>query len=80
MDADCIGITKWIDWNYNRQWGKLLSLSGTSMFVSVAPDTLPAEQEKELSQMLIDNSVRRPAAEPLDWQETAWREVSSVLE
>ncbi len=71
VDADCIGITKWIDWNYNRQWGKLLSLSGTSMFVSVAPDTLPAEQEKELSQMLIDNSVRRPAAEPLDWQETA---------
>lgn len=80
VDADCIGITKWIDWNYNRQWGKLLSLSGTSMFVSVAPDTLPAEQEKELSQMLIDNSVRRPAAESLDWQETAWREVSSVLE
>ena len=69
VDADCMGITGGIDWHYNRQWGKLLSLSGTSMFVSVKPDSLCGEQEEELGQMLRDNSVRRLAAEPLDWQE-----------
>lgn len=68
-DADCMGITGGIDWKYNRQWGKLLSLSGTSMFVSVKPDSLPKDQEEELGRMLRDNAVRRPAAEPLDWQE-----------
>ena len=68
-DADCMGITGGIDWKYNRQWGRLLSLSGTSMFVSVKPDSLPKEQEKELGEMLRANSERREPAEPLDWQE-----------
>ena len=68
-DADCIGITRTIPWKYNRQWGRLLSLSGTSMFVSVKPDSLPEEQERELGEMLRANSVRRSPAEPLDWQE-----------
>ena len=68
-DADCMGITDGIDWRFNRQWGKLLSLSGTSMFVSVKPDTLPKDQEEELSRMLKENSRPRPVAEPLDWQE-----------
>ena len=69
-DADCMGITKGIDWALNRQWGKLLSLSGTSMFVSVKPNSLPKDQEEELGEMLRANSVRRPAAEPLDWMDT----------
>lgn len=69
-DADCIGITKTIPWEYNRQWGRLLSLSGTSMFVSVKPGSLTAEEERELGEMLRANAQRRPAAEPLDWQET----------
>ena len=39
------------------------------MFVSVKPDSLPEEQERELGEMLRANSVRRSPAEPLDWQE-----------
>ncbi|MBQ6384212.1 MAG: alpha-galactosidase [Clostridia bacterium] len=68
-DADCMGITAGIPWEFNRQWGRLLSLSGTSMFVSVKPGSLPESQEAELARMLRDNAVRCPAAEPLDWQE-----------
>lgn len=68
-DADCMGITGGIDWQYNRQWGRLLSLSGTSMFVSVKPGSLPQDQEKELGEMLRANALRRAPAEPLDWQE-----------
>ena len=76
-DADCIGITEHIDWALNRQWGELLSRSGTSMFVSVAPNSLTGEQEEALRQMLAANSRPREAACPLDWQETTlprlWR-------
>ena len=45
IDADCIGISGRIDWQYNRQWGELLAGSGTSLFYSLKPDTLPPEQE-----------------------------------
>ena len=70
IDADCIGISPWIDWAYNRQWGELLSRSGTSLFYSVKPYSLPEEQEKMLSGMLKANAVRHTPAEPLDWQDT----------
>ncbi len=69
-DADCMGITEHIDWALNRQWGELLSRSGTSMFVSVAPGSLPAVQEDALRRMLAVNSRPREAAQPLDWLET----------
>ena len=70
VDADCMGITTHIDWSFNRQWGELLSRSGTSMFVSVAPGSLPAVQEDALRCMLAVNSRPRDAAQPLDWQDT----------
>lgn len=69
-DADCIGITKHIDWTLNRQWGELLSRSGTSMFISAAPGSLTTEQEEALRRMLAVNSVPREVARPEDWQET----------
>lgn len=69
-DADCIGITDRIDWKYNRQWGRLLGRSGTSLFVSVKPESLDESQEAELAQMLADNAAPTRPAEPLDWQET----------
>ena len=70
VDADCLGISSRIPWAYNRQWGTLLSLSGTSLFYSVKPDSLPYDQEQELSQMLRDNSVPHPPAMPLDWMDS----------
>ena len=70
VDADCMGITEHIDWRLNSQWGELLSRSGTSMFISVAPESLSAEQEKALVKMLAVNSHPHEAARPLDWRET----------
>ena len=70
VDADCLGITRHIDWAFNRQWGELLGRSGTSMFVSVSPGSLSAEQEEALRHMLADNARPREAARPLDWQQT----------
>lgn len=70
IDADCIGISSKIPWEFNRQWGKLLSKSGTSLFYSVKPGQLTREQEAEFITMLRDNAVSREIAEPIDWQDT----------
>ena len=77
IDADCIGISPLIPWKYNRQWGDLLSRSGTSFFYSVKPHTMPTEEEREFSAMLRRSAVPQPPAVPLDWAETSlpqeWR-------
>ena len=70
IDADCIGISDQIPWELNRQWGELLSKSSTSLFYSVKPNSLPPEQERELSRMLHENAVHRAPAEPIDWLDT----------
>lgn len=70
IDADCIGISSKIPWEFNRQWGRLLSKSGTSLFYSAKPDLLNREEEAEFATMLRDNAVPREIAEPLDWQDT----------
>ena len=69
-DADCIGISPLIPWEKNRQWGRLLSQSGTSLFVSVKPGSLCPETEAELREMYADASRPHPPAEPLDWLNT----------
>ena len=71
IDADCIGISDKIPWEYNRQWCQLLSLSGTSLFYSVKPHAMPEADEKEFARLLRENARRREIAEPLDWQDTA---------
>ena len=71
IDADCIGISDKIPWEYNRQWCRLLSLSGTSLFYSVKPHTMPPEEEMEFARLLRENALRRESAEPLDWEDTA---------
>ena len=70
IDADCIGISHLIPWEYNRQWCELLGKSGTSLFYSVKPDTMPAEAERELAEALRHNAVQETPAVPLDWMDT----------
>ena len=66
VDADCVGITEHIPWQKNEQWLKLLALSGTPLFVSVAPDLPTEEQNRILARYLADASERTEVAVPLD--------------
>ena len=66
-DADCVGITDRIDWQKNRQWTDLLARSGTALFVSVRPGSLPEAEEAELSAMLKEACTGRHHAVPEDW-------------
>lgn len=67
VDGDCAGLTEKIDFEQNKEWLRLLAYSGTPLFVSVGPETLNAEQEKYLAEMLAVASKERNVVEPLDW-------------
>jgi alpha-galactosidase len=72
-DADCVGVTNAIPWEYNRQWLDLLARSGTPTFVSLAPDALgDARRRSDLRAALAIAARPQPLGEPLDWQHTAW--------
>lgn len=69
-DADCVGMTGKVDWNLNREWLKVLAVSGTPLFVSVDPDTVTEEQKADLRKAFA-TFVNTPAeAVPVDWMET----------
>jgi alpha-galactosidase len=67
VDADCVGLTKQIDWRLNRQWLDLLARSGSPLFVSIAPDALGPEQRSAIRDAFQMASVPQPVAEPMDW-------------
>ena len=76
-DADCVGVTSVIPWALNRRWLDLLARSGTSLFVSLAPDALGAATRRDLRAALALAANPQPLAEPLDWLGTVtparWR-------
>ena len=69
-DADCVGITQAIRWEFNRQWLDLLARSGTMTLVSLDPAALGPAQERDLRAAFALAAEPQPPAEPLDWQET----------
>lgn len=71
-DADCVGVTNAVPWEYTRQWLDLLARSGTMLFVSLAPDALGPDQRRDLKQALALASTTQPLGEPLDWQHSIY--------
>src|SRR6185312_10591567 len=71
-DADCAAVTTAVPWSLGRQWLDLLSRSGTSLFVSLAPDALGPAQRADLRAALARAATHQPLAEPLDWRETVY--------
>jgi alpha-galactosidase len=67
VDADCVGLTRQIPWELNRQWLDLLAHSGTPLFVSAAPDAFGTEQRHAIREAFRIASEILPIAEPLDW-------------
>jgi alpha-galactosidase len=71
-DADCVGVTRAIPWEFNREWLDLLARSGTPTFVSLAPDAVGDAERRDLRAALALAAEPQPPGEPLDWQHTAW--------
>jgi alpha-galactosidase len=71
-DPDCVGVTNAVPWSLNRQWLDLVSRSGTTLFVSLAPDALGADERRDLKAALARAASPRRLGEPLDWQRAAY--------
>jgi alpha-galactosidase len=67
QDADCVGITKSIPWDLNRQWLDLLARSGTALFISPAPDATGPEQRKAIAEAFAIAASGGTNVAPEDW-------------
>ena len=70
IDGDCVGLTKNIDWDLNKQWLELLAKSGTPLFVSASRDALGKEQEKAIKNAFKIASEYQSIGVPIDWMNT----------
>ncbi|MES2112762.1 MAG: hypothetical protein V4577_28680 [Bacteroidota bacterium] len=66
-DGDCVGVTKDISWERNKQWMQLLAESGAPLFISPQPDATGAEQKKYIKECFARAAKVQPTGEPLDW-------------
>ena len=67
LDADCVGITKAIPWELNRQWLDLLARSGTSLFLSPGPDARGPEQKAAIKEAFAIASAGKSTGVATDW-------------
>ena len=70
VDADCVGITKNIDWQQNVQWLELVANSGTPLFFSLSPDSYTDEIFEALRSAMVINAKQADVCEPVSWLET----------
>ena len=69
-DADCAGHTGRIPWELNKEWIRLLSVSGTPMFFSIDPEKVTEEQKQDLKEAFRTFVTVTTPAQPLDWLDT----------
>lgn len=69
-DGDCVGLTKDVPWEKNKQWMQLVAGSGTPLFISVQADVLGAEQRQLIRDSFARAAKPQPPGEPLDWLTT----------
>jgi alpha-galactosidase len=67
QDADCVGITKAIPWDLNRQWLDLLARSGTALFISPSPEATGPEQKKAIAAAFAIAAAGGSNISPKDW-------------
>ena len=76
-DGDCVGLTKDIPWDKNRQWMELLSKSSAPLFISALPEAVGEEQKQWIKKCFVAAARPQPIGEPLDWLEnplpSRWR-------
>ncbi len=66
-DGDCVGLTKDIPWEKNKQWLQLLAESGSPLFISADTSSLTAEKKAAIKTAFAQAAKVQPTGEPLDW-------------
>jgi len=69
VDADCVGVMGLIPWSLNRRWLRVLSVSGTPLFVSYKPDLYDEAAFADLAEAFARSAKQTDELIPLDWME-----------
>jgi alpha-galactosidase len=67
VDPDIVAITKAVPWNLVEQWLRLVSESGTALFVAVEPSVVEPKHRTALKRALEIAAKPQVVGEPLDW-------------
>ena len=67
LDADCVGITKSIPWELNKQWMDLLARSGTGLFISPGPDAIGDEERAAIKEAFAIAATGESHGRATDW-------------
>jgi alpha-galactosidase len=70
LDPDIVAITKAVPWDLVEQWLRLVSESGTSLFVAVEPTIVEPKHRLALRRAFDIASKVQPTGEPRDWMDT----------
>jgi alpha-galactosidase len=70
VDPDIVAITKAVPWELVHQWLRLVSESGTALFVAIEPSVVESKHREALKKGLEIASTPQQVGEPLDWLET----------
>ena len=68
-DADCVGITRQLDWNINRRWLDVLAKSGTPLFISIGDDAYTDEVKADITAAFKLAVSNETVSRPVDWME-----------
>ncbi|CAN5717191.1 hypothetical protein BH11ARM2_BH11ARM2_26710 [soil metagenome] len=70
VDPDIVSITKSIPWPLVEQWLRLVSESGTALFVAIDPSLVEPKHRTALKRAFEIAAKPQTVGEPLDWTET----------
>ena len=70
LDADMVGITDAIPWEFNRQWLDMLARSGTATIIAPGAPARGEEQRAAIREAFAIASRGGSGARPTDWLET----------
>jgi alpha-galactosidase len=66
-DGDCVGLTKEVPWEKNKQWLQLLSESGSPLFISAQLEAIGPAQKLAIKNAFARAAKVQPTGEPMDW-------------
>jgi alpha-galactosidase len=78
VDADLVGITDAVPWEFNQQWLEVLARSGAATIVSPGPPARGAQQRAALREAFKLAAAGGVGARPVDWMDGStpehWKE------
>jgi alpha-galactosidase len=71
LDADMVGITEAIPWEFNRQWLDAIARSGSVTFIAAGPPARGREERAAIREALGIAAAGGTAARPVDWMDSS---------